>query len=148
MQSVCIQIRGQILQKLGTVILSRLVYQVWLQDFTMDFSHCIWLIQFIPTSLGFLMEKRMTLKMPGMFWTLTKQNIFLLSFVKEIYSCILWLLTTGFLVFFLASGSQLIRTPFDIVTPYSKPTLTAYPFAPGKVFLSFTSKVYRTLIIL
>lgn len=148
MQSVCIQIRGQILQKLGTVILSRLIYQVWLQDFTMDFSHCIWLIQFIPTSLSFLMEKRMTLKMPGILWTLTKQNIFLLSSVKEIYSCILWLLTTGFSVLFLASGSQLIRTPFDIVTPYSKPTLTAYPFVPGKVFLSFTSKVYRTLIIL
>lgn len=148
MQSVCIQIRGQILQKLGTVILSRLIYQVWLQDFTMDFSHCIWLIQFIPTSLSFLMEKRMTLKMPGILWTLTKQNIFLLSFVKDIYSCILWLLTTGFSVLFLASGSQLIRTPFAIVTSYSKPTLTAYPFVPGKVFLSFTSKVYRTLIIL
>ena len=45
-QSVCIQIRGQILQKLGTVILSSLTYQVWLRDFTMGFSHCIWLILF------------------------------------------------------------------------------------------------------
>lgn len=41
-QSVWMQVRGQILQKLGMVIkhslLSRLVYKVWLRNFTVDFS--------------------------------------------------------------------------------------------------------------
>ena len=64
-------------------------------------------------------SKRLTLKMPGILWALTKQNSFLLSFVKETCVSILWL----FLVLFLASGCQFSRTPCDKWHSYSKPML-------------------------
>lgn len=67
-QSVCIQIRGQILQKLGTDI-SLLSAQGSLttssNTFTVEFSYCIWLKSLIPTSVSFIIEERMTFRTPG-----------------------------------------------------------------------------------
>lgn len=86
-QSVCIQIRGQILQKLGTVIkhscLSGLIYKVWLRDFTVGFSYYIWLQLLIPTSLSFLIKKKMAFKIPGVLWTWIEQNIFCRVLLKK-----------------------------------------------------------------
>lgn len=66
-QSVCIQIRGQILQKLGTVrcqssFLSGLMYGGWLKEFTVAFPYYIWSRPSHPTSLGCPVENKIMFK--------------------------------------------------------------------------------------
>lgn len=66
-QSVCIQIRGQILQKLGTVwcqssFLSGLMYGGWLKEFTVAFPYYIWSRPSHPTSLSCPVDKKIIFK--------------------------------------------------------------------------------------